>query len=209
MTHPIRQRQRTPMALLALLGTLACGGGVEIPAPGDPAPPEQPTPPGAASVTVPTSTAAPGSDITVRASGFTPSTRVQIGIGRPASEYSVVTEASTDSEGRLEITVEVPSWAERGDSYVVVVTEPDHDPRESSDPFVVGAPGDPVQVHGELTGEGTECPALRDPFGTLYTLAVSDLQHGPGTEVMVEGTIAGASICMQGTTIDVESVERR
>lgn len=90
-----------------------------------------------------------------------------------------------------------------------MVTSPDHDPRETSDPFVVGSPGDAVSVHGELTDEGVECRALRGPFGTLYTLAVSDLEHSPGSEVMVEGTIAGASICMQATTIDVESIEPR
>lgn len=198
------------LAIFALFGTAACGGGNGgDPAPGDPSPPDQPTSPGAASVTVSSSTVAPGSTITVRARGFTPDARVDIGIGRPSSEYSVVTEATTDGQGRLEITVEVPDWTNRGQPYVAVVTEPDHDPREVSDPFVVGAPGDPVRVHGELTDEGAECPALRGPFGTLYTLAVSDLEHGPGTEVVVEGTIAGPSICMQGTTIDVESVESR
>lgn len=216
MIHSVRQIRRTrlaPIALLSLLGALACGGAAERPASGEPTPapgePASPQPPAPepTSVTVSTSTAAPGSTISVRASGFTPESRVQIGIGQPSSEYSVVSEARTDAQGRLEITLEVPNWTSRGESYVVVVTEPDHDPREVSDPFVVGAPGDRVRIHGELTGEGTECPALRGPFGTLYTLAAPDLEYGPGTEVVVEGTIAQTSICMQGTTIDVESIE--
>lgn len=210
------------MAILALLAVLACNGETDVPAPGQPVPgepapgeppPQDPTPgeptPGPASVTILTSTAAPGSTVTVQARGFTPNSTVEIGFGQPRSEYSVVDEARTDVEGSLETSVEVPDWANRGQPYVIVVTSPDNDPRETSDPFMVGSPGDAVSVHGELTEEGVECPALRGPFGMLYTLVVSDMEHSPGTEVMVEGTIAGASICMQGTTIDVETIEPR
>lgn len=206
------QLRWAPLALLAFVGAVACNNAEVDPAPGIPTPedpaPEEPAP-GPASVTVPTSTAAPGSAVTVQARGFDPNSVVEIGFGQPRSEYSVVTEARTDGAGSLETSVEIPSWAEAGQPYVVVVTAPDNDPREVSEPFVVGEAGDRVRVHGELTDEGVECPTLRGPFGTLYTLAVGDLEHGPGTEVMVEGTIAGMSICMQGTTIDVESLEPR
>lgn len=191
-------------AALTVLAVAACGGA-EIDLPGG----QQPAPPGPASVTVSTSTAAPGSSVTVRAAGFTPRSTVEIGIGQPQSEYSVIREATTDAEGRIETTVRVPDWTTRGQPYVVVVTEPDHDPRLVSDPLIVGAPGDRVEVHGEVTREGVECPALRGPFGTLYTLAVADFDYTAGTELMVEGRIAGASTCMQGTTIDVEWIERR
>lgn len=201
------------LAVLPLVAALACNnGGVDSPAPDVP-PPGEPAPvepaPGPASVTVTTSMAAPGSSVTVQARGFAPNSVVEIGFGPPRSEYSVVSEARTDEDGSLEASVEIPSWANRGEPYVVVVTAPDHDPREVSDPFLVGEGGDTVRVHGELTDEGVECPALRGPFGTLYTLAVQDLEHGPGTEVMVEGTIAEMSVCMQGATIDVESIEPR
>ena len=189
-------------AAVAVLTAAACSGEVDVPSPGEP----QPAPPGQASVTVPTSTAAPGSSITVRAAGFTPGSTVEIGMGQPRSEYSVVAEVSADAQGRVETAVEVPDWTNRGEAYVIVVTEPDHDPRVTSEPFVVGEAGDPIRVHGEVTGEGVECPAIRGPFGTLYTLAVSDFDHAAGTELMVEGRIAGVSTCMQGTTIDVESM---
>jgi len=53
-----------------------------------------------------------------------------------------------------------------------------------------------------------ECPALRNRAGTLYTLATTTLDHPVGTEVRVRGTVADASICMQGRTIVVESLER-
>lgn len=189
-------------AAVAVLTATACSGEVDVPTPGDP----RPAPPGQASVTVPTSTTAPGSPITVRGAGFTPGGTLEIGLGQPRSEYSVVAEVNADAQGRVETTVEVPARTSRGEAYVIVVTEPDHDPRVTSEPFVVGEAGDPIRVHGKVTEEGVECPAIRGPFGTLYTLAVSEFDHGPGTELMVEGRIAGVSTCMQGTTIDVESV---
>ncbi|MBW3553393.1 MAG: hypothetical protein KY466_07785 [Gemmatimonadetes bacterium] len=189
-------------AALAVLTAAACSGEVNVPSPGEP----QPAPPGQASVTVPTSTAAPGSSITVRAAGFTPGSTLEIGLGQPRSEYSVVAEVDADAQGRVETTVEVPAWTSRGEAYVIVVTEPDHDPRVTSESFVVGEAGDPIRVHGKVTEEGVECPAIRGPFGTLYTLAVSEFDQAPGTELMVEGRIAGVSTCMQGTTIDVQSV---
>lgn len=192
-------------AAVAVLTVSACSGEMDVPSLGE----VQPAPPGQASVTVPTSTAAPGSSITVRAAGFTPGSTVEIGLGQPRSEYSVVAEVDADAQGRVETTVKVPSWTSRGESYVIVVTEPDHDPRVTSDPFVVGEAGDAIRVHGRVTDEGVECPAIRGPFGTLYTLAVSGFDHAPGTELMVEGRMAGASTCMQGTTIQVESIRAR
>lgn len=188
---------------LPLILTLAgCNAEVDVPPPdGQPAPPEP------ASVTVATATSAPGSSVALSARGFAPGSTVEIGFGPPRSEYSVVREVTVDAEGRIEASVEVPAWANRGQPYVVVATDPAGQPRATSEPFVVGEAGDPVRIHGEVTDEGVECPAVRGPFGTLYTLAVSDFQHAPGTEVMIEGRIAGASICMQGTTIEVESVQ--
>lgn len=183
-----------------------CAGQVDpTPLPG---PPAEPAPPGAASVTVPASTAAPGSQIEVRASGFAGNTMVELGFGPPQSEFTVVRQVRTNSAGELNTSITIPTTANRGRPYVVVVQETDNEPRAVSDPFVVGAPGDAVSLHGTLTDEGVECPAMRDPAGALYTLATTDLEWGPGTQVMVRGTIAGASTCMQGTTIDVSNIER-
>lgn len=174
----------------------------------DPTPPPGPTP-GELQVMVSASTVAPGETMTVRASGFPARAQVDIGFGQPRSEYSVVTQATTDAMGRVETTIDVPGWSMRGHPYVVVVTESEQAPSAVSEPFIVGRPGDTVRTPGTLTDEGVECPAMRGPNGTLYTLAVADLQWGPGTQVMVEGTIAEVTICMQGTTLNVESIERR
>lgn len=197
-------RHAGSLAVLALAAA-GCSAEADAPAPN----PGQPAPPEPASVTVPASTAAPGSAIEVSARGFTAGSTVEIGFGPPRSEYSVVREVTAGPDGTVSTSIRVPDWAERGEPYVIVVTEPDDQPSVTSEPFVVGEAGDPIRVQGKVTDEGVECPAVRGPFGTLYTLATSEFAHPPGTEVVVEGTIAGASICMQGTTIDVESVRRR
>ena len=63
-------------------------------------------------------------------------------------------------------------------------------------------------VVGTLTGEGTECPALRADDGTLYTL-VGDLgTAATGDHVRVTGTATEVSTCMQGTTLRVVSIEK-
>ena len=60
-----------------------------------------------------------------------------------------------------------------------------------------------ICVKGKLTDEGVECQTLRSTEGELYTL-VGDLNgFQNGDEVVVCGTIAGISFCMQGTTINV------
>ena len=65
-----------------------------------------------------------------------------------------------------------------------------------------------IRVRGRLTEEGVECPALRSEDGKLYTLAGELQGFGPGDQVVVEGTVAEMSICMQGTTISVAKIER-
>ena len=60
-----------------------------------------------------------------------------------------------------------------------------------------------ICVKGKLTDEGVECQALRTSDGELYTL-VGDLNgYKIGDVVIVCGTIADISFCMQGTTINV------
>lgn len=67
---------------------------------------------------------------------------------------------------------------------------------------------EPLTVTGALTEEGVECQALRGDDGDLYTLT-GDLEgFGPGDRVRVVGRPARFSFCMQGTTLEVESVER-
>lgn len=61
---------------------------------------------------------------------------------------------------------------------------------------------------GLITNEGIECPALRTTEGQLYTLAYAgEPAISVGDLVRVTGVPAQVSICMQGITIQVESLQ--
>ena len=60
-----------------------------------------------------------------------------------------------------------------------------------------------ICVKGTLRDEGVECQALRSTEGELYTLVGNLSGFTNGDEVVVCGTIAEISFCMQGTTINV------
>jgi hypothetical protein len=197
----------------------ACGGGS-----GDPEPDPAPTPApgtGPLEISISPHSGSHGSEVTVRASGFEAGARVGIGIGPPQSEYDIFTHATADAEGTVTTTVEVPDWTEPGRDYLFAAQAPDGADVISSafrvTPACGGAPdtpddepagGDRVTVTGELTDEGVECPALRGEDGRLYTLAGEIGDLGPGDRVRVEGTVAEMSFCMQGTTIQLESIRR-
>ena len=73
-----------------------------------------------------------------------------------------------------------------------------------------GAPaGERVTVTGVMTGEGVECPVLRGDDGKLYALLgdIGDVREGDRVEVT--GRVAEMSFCMQGTPLEVASIERR
>ncbi len=66
-----------------------------------------------------------------------------------------------------------------------------------------------VAVTGTLTDEGVECQALRAEDGALYTLVGDLAGFRTGDPVRVAGSIAEMSVCMQGTTIRVETIARQ
>jgi LysM repeat protein len=66
---------------------------------------------------------------------------------------------------------------------------------------------DRVLVEGIMTDEGVTCPALRDDEGRLFTLAGVD-SFQEGVRYRITGRPAEVSICMQGTTLEVEVMER-
>jgi hypothetical protein len=199
------RRLRTSVATTAF-GLLLAAGCAPLDAPALPDSP-QPAPPGALSASIDVATAAPGASIDVHGAGYPAGAVVQIGIGQPDSEFSIVHTATADADGRVHASVTVPNWAMRGHPYVVVLESVDPRERVITEPFVVGAPGDNISVIGTLTDEGVECPAMRGRGGELYTLAVQDVEFEVGTRVRVTGTIAEVAVCMQGTTIQVETIE--
>jgi len=202
------RKSRKPMvaALIAAPAFLftACGGRAERPAVGTPAPPPAPT------VAIEPHMTAQGALVEVEATGFTPSSTVEIGIGPPASEYEVIRTVQTDAKGRVMMTLQVPQWAERDRPYVVVVADTDDQPRAVSDALVLEGDAVVLRVDGRFTDEGVECRALRSDNGTLYTLGGTDLSaYRTGDRVTITGTVPDASICMQGVTLAVREITRR
>ena len=62
---------------------------------------------------------------------------------------------------------------------------------------------------GALTDEGVECQAFRSDTGELFTL-IGDLEgYQNGDKVVVCGTIAEISFCMQGTTLVVSYIGKK
>lgn len=213
------RRPREILVVLLILGIAACRPTVDLPR--EQLPPPEPPDPNAIespSITVSPSTAAPGEEVRVEATGMPALADVVIGFGPPESEYEVLARYATDADGLISETVAVPDWAAAGRAYVWVVATPDNDVRLVSAEFSVQSdssvnPGDPdtgtIRVEGAMTGEGVECPALRTDDGTLYTLAGAPDDLSPGELVVVTGTVAEMSFCQQGTTISVQSVQRR
>jgi hypothetical protein len=67
---------------------------------------------------------------------------------------------------------------------------------------------DMVTVVGTLTDEGVECQALRGRGNRLFTLTGDLGGFQAGDRVRVVGSVAEVSICQQGTTLVVRSIER-
>ncbi|HEX8853627.1 MAG TPA: hypothetical protein VF754_09080 [Pyrinomonadaceae bacterium] len=62
---------------------------------------------------------------------------------------------------------------------------------------------------GVLTDEGVECQAFRSEEGELFTLLGDLGGFSDGDKVVVCGTIAEISFCMQGTTLVVSYIGKK
>lgn len=200
------------MAVLALVAVLTgCAAQAEdAPEATPPAPAEEPR------LVIAPHSGPPGTSVELTATGFPPNSEVLIGIGPPQSEYSEIRRERTDAEGSLNTTATLPEWVRSGEPYVWAVADPSSRPRALSEPFLVteqstegDMPEGSVLVEGVVSEEGVECPALRSDGGDLYTLAGAPGDLEPGQRVRVVGTIAEISTCMQGTTIQVQRVDRQ
>lgn len=196
---PRRARRLRGLLLLVLAG---CSGNADPPEEGGASPDP------AASVSP--RQAPPSASVRISASGFAPSSQVEIGFGPPNSEYEVVGSARTDADGALRTSLPVPDWAEAGRDYVWVVADADSHPKAVTATFQVQANAGEgaMRVEGTITDEGVECPAMRAEDGTLFTLAGAPEWASPGDRVVVTGSVAQTSFCMQGTTIAVQTLER-
>jgi LysM repeat protein len=189
---------------------LRVGDVVRLPA--GAAPPAPPAPPPVeAAVTISPASGAPGSLVQVSASGFAPAAPLRLMAGLTSANLRELQLVKADSRGRAVLSVRVPDWAARAGSIVFAYETTNGRLRTVSEPFRIVQPAPPasnrITVIGTLTREGVECQALRGDDGELYTLAGEFGDFRPGDRVRVEGRIAQASTCMQGTTIDVQRIQ--
>lgn len=149
----------------------------------------------------------PGSEVTLQASGLPGNADIAVSAGPKPADMRPLAKAKTNERGEAFATVKVPPKPEDGDTLVFAIETADGRVRLVSGPFKIAAAGPPLVVTGTLSKEGVECPTLRGDDGKLYSLTPRELgAFGPGDRVTVEGTLAGASICMQGATIAVTKI---
>jgi len=79
----------------------------------------------AASIEVRPLEAAVGEQLTITGSGFPPQVTVQLGIGRVNSEFDVLKQATTDSQGAFQASLTVPEFVDPADNHfrITVISE--------------------------------------------------------------------------------------
>jgi hypothetical protein len=68
---------------------------------------------------------APGTPVTVSAIGLPASHRVEIAGGAPETNYEILESARTSAEGTLQVTVELPQWADEERDFIFVIAAPE------------------------------------------------------------------------------------
>ena len=150
-----------------------------------------------------------GTDVTVETSDLPAVTPVYLGIGATRSSFEVLSELVTDEYGEMSEVIQIPSWATTDRTHFFVLVDVYFRPLAVSEAFHVTEPDGTVTRRGEVTDRGVECLTLReDESDELYSLTGATEGLTAGDSIVVVGTIAEASICMQGTTLQVTRVER-
>ena len=67
---------------------------------------------------------APGTPVTPSAIGLPPDQRVEIAGGSPASDYQIIEAARTSAKGTLQVTVQLPAWADPQRGFIFVIAIP-------------------------------------------------------------------------------------
>lgn len=68
-----------------------------------------------------------GTPVTLSAIGLPPNQRVEIAGGARASEYQIMESARTSAEGTLQVTVQLPHWADPHSDFIFVIAIPASD----------------------------------------------------------------------------------
>ena len=175
-----------------------------------------------------------GTDLSIQLGDFPANKKVKIGLGTSSQNYAIITGGKTDRFGRLTTKVGVPKAfagktglvvvAKTLDEQSVAVSQSIAMPLASSEAsWAVSAPvprekastsdrlavGTRISFEGVVTGEGSDCPAVRDDEGRLFSLTATDVAPAPGEIVRVRGIVAPANWCANGVAIATSSVDRK
>lgn len=148
----------------------------------------------------------PGTEVTVYTENLPLQAAVHLGVGATRTGFEALYTAEQGMWGEVSGTITIPETAPWDRAVLLVAFDAIFAPIGLSEPFHVTRDDGTLRRTGEVTDEGVECLAFRDADGYLYTLVGQTEGLEPGEEAVIEGTIAEASICMQGTTIVVERV---
>lgn len=148
----------------------------------------------------------PGTEVTVYTENLPLQAAVHLGVGATRTGFEALYTADQGMWGEVSGTITIPETAPWDRAVLLVAFDAIFAPIGLSEPFHVTREDGTLRRTGEVTDEGVECLAFRDADGYLYTLVGETDGLEPGEEAVIEGTIAEASTCMQGTTLVVDRV---
>lgn len=147
-----------------------------------------------------------GTEVTVFTENLPLQAKVHLGVGATRTGFEALHEAEQGMWGEVSGTIIIPETAPWDRAVLLVAFDAIFAPIGLSEPFHVTRADGMLRRTGAITGEGVECKAMRDTDGFLYTL-IGDVESlAAGDSVVVDGTYVEASICQQGTTLQVVRV---
>lgn len=171
-------------------------------------PPPPPPPPAGETIALSPSSGRTGTIVELTVSGYPRNAELRLLAGTRRNRLSEIQVFSVNRRGRATLEVRIPSWAADSPRFYFATELLDGGRRVTSDAFRItsGNQANNVTVDGTLTREGVQCPAMRGDNGQLYTLAGNLGGYRAGDRVRVVGRPVQASICQQGTTIELQSI---
>lgn len=151
-----------------------------------------------------------GGFVTVEIEGLPPRAPVALRAGPDGTRLPIQRTGRAGRDGAATVEIDIPDRARSGEVWRVEALDPRGRPVASARFRIAGRDRGPdrgFSVSGLLTREGVECPALRSADGELYTLSGALRGFRAGDSVTVTGRPTQRSLCQQGTTIEVETIE--
>ena len=141
----------------------------------------------------------PGTEIQALAAGFPPEVEVEVAIGRQGADPELSLSGTTDAEGSFSTALAVPSTAEPGQEWVVVVTG-EEGAQVTSNVFQVSAPEyEPVVSIAPDSGPpGTEVELVAEGFPPEAVVKIgvgpenSEYDVVDTMEIGPEGSLSGS-----------------